>query len=197
MRAEIRRRLENKVPRLVKRKAKKIEPPKLPKSIYSEVIAELICTRLSNGETLKSICRDEDFPEASTVMSWVNTPDEDRRPGFVQNYLQAKELGYQLMADEVIDIADDSYTDTKIRTMPNGVEVEYVDHEHINRAKLRVDSRKWMLSKVLPKIYGDKLEVKGNITLDLVGRLAQARQRLSLENETTYIGEAEEIKDEV
>lgn len=72
--------------------------------------------------------------------------------------MRARELGYLRMADEILEIADDNASDT--RTDEDGN--EFVNHDVINRARLRVDTRKWMLSKCLPKIFGDKpLELTG------------------------------------
>ncbi len=59
------------------------------------------------------------------------------------------------MADELLQIADDATSDITKLESDDGREV--VNHEHIARSKLRVDTRKWLLSKCLPKVYGDKL----------------------------------------
>ena len=64
----------------------------------------------------------------------------------------------RLLADEILEIADDSNRDLIERA--DGVLT--VDHEHIQRARLRVDTRKWILSKMLPKVYGDKFQVGGD-----------------------------------
>jgi hypothetical protein len=103
-------------------------------SIFSEELATRICERLSAGETLRAICRDDDMPHEATVRSWaidVSNP-------FSTQYARAREIGYQGLADDLTEIADDKLGDPA-------------------RDRLRVDTRKWLLSKALPKVYGDKL----------------------------------------
>lgn len=86
------------------------------------------------------------MPRASTIIDWVNTDKE-----FGERYRKAKEVRAEMLADEIMDIADDSTNDF-IET-ENG---KAIDYEHINRSRLRVDSRKWYASKILQKQYGDK-----------------------------------------
>jgi hypothetical protein len=64
---------------------------------------------------------------------------------------------------EIIEIADDAERDHVIDD--RGAVV--VDHEHINRAKLRVDTRKWLMSKLLPKRYGDRVSADVTVTRDV------------------------------
>jgi hypothetical protein len=85
----------------------------------------------------------------STVLGWV-----DADPAYSEQYAQARARGYLLLADEIIEISDDSSGDV--------IDTEHgpkVDAERVARSKLRVDSRKWMLAKMLPKVYGDKLDL--------------------------------------
>lgn len=118
-------------------------------SDYTADIASHICRRLAEGESLRSICRADDMPAESTVRLWAL---EDRE-GFSAQYTRSRELGYLAMADELLEIADDGANDTYSKE--DGTEI--VNHDHIARSRLRVDTRKWMLSKALPKIFGDKV----------------------------------------
>lgn len=95
-----------------------------------------ILARLRAGETLRAICRDPDMPAESRVRDWVA---ED--PAWAAQYVMAREIGYMAMADEIIEIADRG-------------------SDCWQRDRLRVDTRKWLLSKALPKIYGDRLEIR-------------------------------------
>lgn len=115
---------------------------------YSVELADKICERLSNGESLNAICRDAGMPAESTVRIWA----ENDRDGFFSKYARARELGYQAMAEQIIAISDDESRDE----MPSGT-------AHVQRAKLRVDARKWLLSKMLPKTFGEKVsqEISG------------------------------------
>jgi len=118
-------------------------------SEYTAEIASAICRRLAEGKSLRSICREEGMPAESTVRLWAM---EDRE-GFSAHYTRSRELGYLAMADELLEIADDGVNDTYAKE--DGTEI--VNHDHIARSRLRVDTRKWMLSKALPKIFGDKV----------------------------------------
>lgn len=115
---------------------------------FSKDIAERICDDLASGMTLRQVCRQEGMPTPQAVILWVN---EDRC-GFAEQYARAREIGYKVMADELLDIADNGANDWMQR---EGFAVP--DHEHIARSRARLDTRKWLLSKALPKIYGDKL----------------------------------------
>ena len=114
---------------------------------YTPEIADQICTRLAHGESLRRICLDEEMPPKSTVLQWVL----DDRQGFYVQYTRARQIQAEGMADEIFEKSDDDSKDvTGELEMPNGVAVQ--------RSRLMVDTRKWYLSKVLPKVYGDKVE---------------------------------------
>ncbi len=119
-------------------------------SKYTAALAEKILARLAEGETLRAICRDEGMPPHSTVMEWAN-----RNAAFADQYAKAREKGYSVMADEIVDIADDGRNDTYTSDDEDGE--TRTNHDVIARSRLRVDTRKWLLSKCLPKIYGDRL----------------------------------------
>jgi hypothetical protein len=123
-------------------------------TLYTEEIAQKICARLAEGESLRSICRDEGMPVEGTVRSWAINPEH---PIFAQ-YRAAREAGYLLMADELLEISDDGSNDWMERSYGDDKPAGWVANgEHVSRSKLRVETRKWILSKALPKIYGDKI----------------------------------------
>jgi len=110
---------------------------------------------MAEGETLRQICRDPAMPARSTVYRWLS-----KESRFSDQYAQARELLVEAWADEIIDIADDGTTDYITKVGRNGHEYEAVDQEHIQRSRLRVDARRWLLSKLNPGQYGDHLEVE-------------------------------------
>lgn len=130
-----------------------------PQSSYTAEVAELILELLAAGQSLKEICREnESTPDESTVRLWAINDEQ----GFGARYTKAREIGYHSMADEIFDIADDGRNDWMDRhNERTGVTDTVPNNEHMNRSRLRVDTRKWFLSKVLPKIYGDKIAVTG------------------------------------
>ena len=121
---------------------------------YTPKVAADICTRLAEGESLRAICRDDTMPGLRTVMRWLFDGDHDE---FWQHYARAREAQAEVRADEIIEIADDAAGD--FTTDKDGKET--VSHEHIQRSRLRVDARKWIASKLLPKRYGDRLQHTG------------------------------------
>jgi len=122
---------------------------------YTPEIAKDICDRIATGESLRSICKPDHMPAASTVCGWVLA----NLNGFAEQYEVSRRLQAQLLADELLDIADDSTNDFMVRQSKSGEEYETTNQEVIQRSRLRVDTRKWYLSKVLPKIYGDRLDL--------------------------------------
>lgn len=132
----------------------------------SPEVERAILARLARGETLSSICKSEGMPDRSAVIGWALDPDSK----FSQQYARAREIGYHAMADDLLDIADNSTNDYMTRTNSDGDEYQALNPENIQRARLRFDGRKWLLSKALPKIYGDKLEVQtdGKLVVEIV-----------------------------
>ena len=113
---------------------------------YSLELAKTICARIANGEGLVKICKEEGMPARSSVMLWIFKNKE-----FSDMYALAREQQADFYFEEILEIADgsqgDTYTDDKgnIRT----------DHEVVNRSRLRVDTRKWIVARLAPKKYGD------------------------------------------
>lgn len=130
-------------------------------SLYTPEVAEEICSRLATGESLKTICNDSHLPSKVCVLNWVSDP---KHP-ITDLYVRARELGYLKIADELIDIADDSTNDYMDRVGPDGEVTRVADPETMARSRLRLDTRKWILSKMLPKIYGDKVTQEHRVSL--------------------------------
>ena len=150
-------------------KKPKTSPRKTPAAPvrYSAALAERICERLAGGESLKAICGDAGYPKAHTVLEWARSNKE----GFSDQYARAREIGYTLLADEIIEISD----------RPSGSLVNGgTDTGDVAHRRLQVDSRKWMLSKMLPKVYGEKQQIEHSGTIDTVATLLAARKRSGL-----------------
>jgi hypothetical protein len=107
------------------------------------------------------------MPPESTVRTWAL----DDREGFSAQYARARDMQLETWADEVMEISDDARNDWMER-QAKGDEAPsvQVNGEHIQRSKLRVDSRKWMLSKLKPEKYGERIktEVTGKNGKDLI-----------------------------
>lgn len=105
-------------------------------TIYTQELADTICSRISTGESVRSIAKDNEMPDASTIHRWAL---EDTN-GFYKQYAHAKEIGAETEAETLEEIAREEGLD-------------------VQRAKLIVDTKKWVMSKKLPKKYGDKIDV--------------------------------------
>lgn len=126
-------------------------------SSFSEEVSLEICTRLAAGESLRAICRDEHMPDASTVLRWLAGSD-DRYAGFREQYTRARDVQADMLVDEILEISDDGTNDWMERKNGDGEAIGWqLNGEHVQRSRLRVDSRKWFASKVAPKKYGDKV----------------------------------------
>lgn len=122
-------------------------------SIYSAELTARICERLAIGESLRSICRDAEMPDLSTIFVWLA-----KNPDFSEQYTRAREAQAESHADQLIEIADNPDIDA-------------------NHKRIMVDARKWVASKLKPKRYGDKLDLdhSGNVGLTVtVKRLTDA-----------------------
>lgn len=142
----------------------------MPNSLYTAEIAALICDRMATGESLRAVCKSEGMPAESTVRLWAA---EDRE-GFAAHYARAREAQMDALSEDIIQIADESGADTSIDENGNVV----VNGEAIQRAKLRVDARKWIMSKIAPKRYGDRITHAGDAENPLVMRHEDALEQL-------------------
>jgi len=95
-------------------------------------MGDLICDRLTEGVSLRKLCKGKEFPNASTVYVWL-----DRFPSFAEQYARAREAATEDMLEEILEIADDP-------------QIEVQDK------RVRIDTRKWAMGKLKPKKYGEK-----------------------------------------
>ena len=127
-------------------------------TVYTRELADEICERIACGETLRQVCRLKGIGD-STVRRWVLN-DID---GFSARYAQARELCLESWADEVVEISENASNDWMVREGKAGEDLGWTANgDHISRSRLRVDSRKWLLSKLKPERYGDSLKLAGD-----------------------------------
>lgn len=131
---------------------------------YTEEQGIEICSRIAEGESVRSICRDDDMPNASTIYLWVI---DGKHEEFSKQYTRSREAQADNLFEELLEIADDGSNDWMEKEMRDGHIEEVTNHEVIQRSRLRVDTRKWALSKMLPKRFGDRvnLDHSGTITM--------------------------------
>lgn len=137
-------------------------------SKFTEEIATTICDRLAGGESLRSICETEGLPDRNTVIRWI-LGNED----FYRQYARAREIQMEGWAEDIVEISDQVLIGKKTKTYPDGT-TEVMTGDMIERARLKVDTRKWVMSKLAPKKYGEMHMLKhagsdgGPMTVNLV-----------------------------
>lgn len=110
-------------------------------STYSVELATDILVRISEGESVRTICADDKMPAMSTIFKWLNEHKE-----FSEQYARAKQEAADAMAEDMLAIADAARS----------------DRDAVAKAKLQVETRQWIASKLKPKKYGDKLDMTTN-----------------------------------
>ena len=136
--------------------AKLPKPPKMtaaggmPSKYTPELMIE-ICTRMSDGEPLAQICRDQHMPSDGTVRSW-----SDAMPEVAVAIARAREAGFDFIAADCLSIADQTCEGVEITTKANG-DVDEKRADMLGHRKLRIETRLKLLAKWDPKRYGDKM----------------------------------------
>lgn len=119
---------------------------------YTDELAIEICSEIANGLSLRKICERDDIPSIDTIRRWLL--DEDKQQ-FQAQYARARDEQADFYADAIIEEADKA-----------------TDRDSAAAAKVKVDARKWVASKLKPKRYGDKLDldatIDGHITIQTV-----------------------------
>lgn len=133
--------------------------------MYSEEqkkeIIESIFLNIEDGiSTRKAIVNNN--ISSSTFFRWIDDNEE-----LSKQYARACELRAEALLDEMLDIVDDSSQDKTIDDLDDEIKIEKTNHEAIQRSRLRYDARKWLISKLHPKKYGDKIEVDQNTNMTI------------------------------
>lgn len=167
-----------------------------PSIRYSPRIAAEICERIAGGESLRAICREEGMPTFQTVLRWAQT----NRGGFRERYAVALDFRAQAMAEELLEIADGA---KKVATGAPGTGEATA---RVHAEKLRVDARKWLLARMAPKRYGDRvalehtgaeggpIETRGDFRItpadeEAIHRIAAVREKL-MQSDQDALGDA-------
>lgn len=120
---------------------------------FNQDTADKVCRLLEDGKSLRAAAAEAGTTH-STILAWAKD-----NSAFSNQYTCAREVGYKLLADELLSISDEK--DVQVRYDGEDTTLD-LSPTAIARNRLRVDTRKWLLSKMLPKIYGDKLELSGD-----------------------------------
>jgi len=109
---------------------------------------------LCDGIPLRELCRQDGMPNWRTVYDWIAEDAE-----LAARIAHARELGFDAIAEDILDIADDGTNDWVERKRQDGSTAIVVDAEHVQRSKLRIETRLKLLAKWSPKKYGEKQAV--------------------------------------
>ena len=143
-----------------KEKKEKGEPGRPAR--YTQELADRFCGELAKGRSMHSICKEDWTPARSTIFKWLREVD-----GFTDQYEKAKEESADYLVEEMLDIADNGNNDWMEKLGKDGQDIGYqLNGEHVQRSRLRLDTRKWVASKLKAKKYGDK------ITTEHTGKVA-------------------------
>ena len=114
---------------------------------YTSELAQYICDEMAKGRSVRDVCREPGMPDQSTVNCWVI----DDREGFASQYARARLAQMAMMETDLLEIVDQPPPTTESGASDSG----WVAHQ-----RLQVDTRKWLMSKIAPKKYGDKLDLQ-------------------------------------
>lgn len=123
---------------------------------FDQGIADAICERIADGDSLRTICADDDFPARSTVFKWLS-----QNAAFADQYAHAREAQADAIFDDILEIADDGQNDWMEKHSRDGEAIGWQENgEALRRSQLRIDARKWMAGKLRPKKYGDRTQMQ-------------------------------------
>lgn len=125
-------------------------------TLYTQELADKFCAEIALGKSVRTACYEEGFPSPATIFRWLGENKE-----FQDKYAYATQERTEAMAEDLLDIADDGSNDLMTITKGNYT-YEVENKEVTNRSRLRVDTRKWLMSKMKPKKYGEKLDMTTN-----------------------------------
>lgn len=121
-------------------------------NIFKNIIFEMVV----NGKSLRTILKMEGMPDITTFYVWI-----EEEPEKSKQYAQAIKMRADLLFDEILDIADDNSNDFIEQDLGDGIITQKFDHEHVQRSRLRIDARKWVIERMNAKKYNDKyIELK-------------------------------------
>ncbi len=114
-------------------------------TIFTQELADEICFQLAQGKSLRTVCKMEGMPPGETIFRWFR-----EKPSFCEQYAKAKQEATDALAEEIQDISDEAL---------EGIQGSPSDSARVKAQQLRIDTRKWIMAKMKPKKYGDKMDV--------------------------------------
>ncbi len=116
-------------------------------SDFTQEIADTICERIADGASLRKICEiDDALPDRRTVLRWLA---KDEHEEFRHQYTRAQDERADVYFEETMEISDDVAEDAQA----------------VAKARLRIDTRKWVCARMSPKKYSDKISIDASVNV--------------------------------
>ena len=129
---------------------------------YTREVFEAIIARVATGESVRSICKDEGMPTRDTFFVWLY-----RDPTLADQYAHAKAISAYADEDELNEISDDGTNDWMEKRNKDGEIIGYqLNAEAVQRSRLRVETRRWLMERRMPTRFGQKVDVNHGVQPD-------------------------------
>ena len=151
------------------------------KVMTKDQVKIFVCDRMSNiSMGLKTLCDTiPGLPSRSNLSLWISLDGD-----FQDRYARAREEQAEFMAEEILEIADDGRND--FMEQDDSSAAFKINGENIQRSKLRIDTRKWLMGKLKPKKYGERLAL--DVTEDkLAGKSLDELKAMAAEYATRQV----------
>ena len=133
-------------------------------------MADAICTSISTTTSGLDKIAKQHGVNPDSIYTWLRL-----YPDFSEKYARARRDQLQILADQLIELSDTDRICQKVTTKADGT-TETVTLDQVERTKLQIDTRKWLLSKLDPKKYGDKIQNEHTGAVQLVNSIPRPKR---------------------
>lgn len=131
-----------------------------------DAVMTIVLERMADGKGLRTVLREmEGGPSVGVVLGWIS---EDEK--LAERYTRARALCLDAMAEDIIDIADTARIGRKSVSKATGMEI--TEGDMVERSRLQVESRKWLMAKLAPHKYGERQHIEHSGSIGLEGLIA-------------------------
>lgn len=148
-------------------------------SEYSKELIEEICNVISSSSKgIKLLCKENShWPNKDTIFTWLKNNKE-----FSDQYARAKKCQVEFLVDEILEIADDASHDQLINSEGKTI----FNPQAVNRARLKIDTRKWLACKLVPRVYSNHPDEMLDSNPQILQEAMELRARLDEKNRKDY-----------
>jgi hypothetical protein len=131
-------------------------------SKFTQALADKICERVASGESLRKVCATPGYPHMSNVLRWLA---EEEKAAFREQYTRAREAQADAMAEDLMELHEKAWVPVLVGGKPlmvKGEPLMTVDKASVAAVRLEAENKKWLMGKLKPKKYGDKVALTGD-----------------------------------